>query len=157
MKTAYSAVYKITSQPILPLMMGLFLYLVTSSFAKAEELNDIGQLQWQSRVLLMQGSDEAKTTFAQALEDDAKALSERHIYWFIFQSENVESNYPGDISQNFKNSIKAEYFGNTGDGDVIILIGKDGSPKLFTSELDLQQLYETIDSMPMRQQEIKNQ
>ncbi|TLU61823.1 DUF4174 domain-containing protein [Thalassotalea litorea] len=159
MKTTNSAVFKAVTKALSRSVLGLFIFWLMApfSFLHAEELNDIGQLQWQSRVLLMQGSDEAKQSFSQSLENDAKQLSDRHIYWFIFQSDQVETNYPGEVSDNFKNSIKAEYFGNTGDGDVIILIGKDGSPKLFTSELDLKQLYETIDAMPMRQQEIQSQ
>ena len=140
-------------------LIGVFLALLLMpiSILKAEELKDIGDLQWQSRILLMQGSDKAKQSFTEKLESDAQQLSERHIYWFIFQDEEVESNYPGEISDSFRNSIKAEYFGNTGEGDVIILIGKDGRPKLFTSELDLKQLYETVDAMPMRQQEMQRQ
>ncbi|WP_169303067.1 DUF4174 domain-containing protein [Thalassotalea mangrovi] len=120
----------------------------------SEELTDIGDLQWRARVLLMQGSDQAKSSLIEKLQADKNELSERHIYWFIFQADSIDSNYPGAISETFRNSIKAEYFGNTGDGDVIILIGKDGEAKLFTSELDLQKLYQTIDAMPMRQQEM---
>ena len=80
-------------------------------------------------------------------------LLRRDIIWFIFDRSDVITNYQGKVNPSIKSQVKA-WSGK--EKQSVVLIGKDGGAKSVSSSLELQKLFELIDGMPMRQQEMVN-
>ena len=122
------------------------------SIANAETLNTLKQLTWKNRILLVKPNtacdQEAKILLADKLQID-----DRDIVWFVFCDEQMETNYTGKISNIFIDDTIAELF--IRDDVTVILVGKDGGVKRQTDSLELNRLYDLIDSMPMRQSEMQ--
>ncbi|MBT8125549.1 MAG: DUF4174 domain-containing protein, partial [Gammaproteobacteria bacterium] len=92
--------------------------------------------------------------------EDLKALKkldyeilDRDIYWFVFTDSSIETNYKGELQDNFYRVTLNNYFTDTETN--VVLIGKDGGIKQKGKHLDLQGLFDLIDTMPMRQLEMR--
>ena len=119
-------------------------------------LQELSQLQWKKRVVLLFLNDENKDV-VQMLKHQEMELIDRHIAWFVIDGTQVHSNYDGDISQSFVSSLK-EMRSKIDEtkSQQVILIGKDGGIKDKNDTLDFQGLYALIDGMPMRRSEMNN-
>lgn len=120
--------------------------------ANTDTLDSLKQLTWKNRILLIKPKvdcDQEATT----LLSDKLEIDDRDIVWFVFCNEQVETNFLGQVSDNFIQNTIEELF--IRDDVTVILVGKDGGVKRRTDELDLTRLYELIDSMPMRQSEMR--
>ncbi len=116
-------------------------------------INSIEDLQWKSRIILIYAYDDAKS-YAQVLNEQDAHIEERHIHWFILDVNKVYSNYNGALVDDFHKITKQKYFSQ--NEIAIKLIGKDGYVKASYDTLDLDSIYNLIDSMPMRQMEMHN-
>ncbi|WP_413693495.1 DUF4174 domain-containing protein [Psychromonas sp. KJ10-2] len=125
----------------------------TSCEAQAENLNNISELMWKNRVILLLSSDDDKRN-QQLFAKYEEAVIDRNLVWFIVQDTQVISNYQGGISKQFVERIKDTFPLNKYR---VLLIGKDGGIKSRAQQLDITELISTIDSMPMRQQEMLQQ
>jgi hypothetical protein len=126
---------------ILPL--GVF----ATNFTK---LNALEQLQWQNRVILV-FSD--RVDHYQQVFDDAKSqVKDREIVWFIIDGKQVITNYSGKLSDRFGPLLHQQF--KTASEEVI-LIGKDGGLKQRGKALLINQLFDEIDTMPMRIREMQ--
>ena len=123
------------------------------TMAANETLDDMTQLKWENRVLLIKPMLECGEEIS-ILKADQKEIDDRDILWFVFCDEGVTSNYSGLVSDKFITDTINSLF--VRDDVTILLVGKDGGVKRRTDGLDLTRLYELIDSMPMRQSEIQN-
>ena len=79
-------------------------------------------------------------------------LHERDVIWFVIQKGTVETNLNEQISVNFQRNMLKEYFESNEIN--VVLIGKDGGVKKTQADLDLNELCELIDTMPMRKLEM---
>ncbi len=108
-------------------------------------------LKWKNRVLLVFSQD---FDFEKS-KDLEKELNDRKLVYFVFEVD-VKSNMNFEFSDAYKAALLNKYSHGT-EGAKWVLIGLDGGVKLQeTSDLDWEKVFKTIDSMPMRQSEIKN-
>lgn len=117
----------------------------------ATQLDDVQQLQWQSRVILIHSIPQ-KDSPIQALEAAKAEIDERHLHWFVVYGGQLQTNYPGPIHPEFATRTINRYFPEKVKS--VLLIGKDGDIKLRSDHLNLQHIFQLIDQMPMRQSEM---
>ncbi len=115
-------------------------------------MENIQELHWKNRVILIQTED--VDDYISLLQEADSQIRDRHILWFILTSKEVFSNYPGSIGHTFLKQTKSKYF--SAENRAVVLIGKDGGVKKRASSLQLQELFDLIDTMPMRRQEMGN-
>ena len=110
--------------------------------------------RWEHRLILLRG-EAVEASALQLLAEHEAAISERDVLWFALGVEEAiaATNYDGPISPALKDSLKAA-FKHASEGNVL-LIGKDGGVKLTSVELQLDELFRLIDSMPMRRAEMR--
>jgi hypothetical protein len=117
--------------------------LISIPFSK-KQLNDF---KWENRLIV---------TFDIPVKDfetvNPSDLKERKLLFFAFESRNlINSNFEGEIDQSeflkLHEKYKADYF----------LIGLDGGIKAYgkSNDFSLEKLIKQIDSMPMRQSELR--
>ena len=126
-----------------------FLILMVSTVSGEKNLQDMSDLRWQHRVIVV---FDATTEDHQQLLSHQQAVDERDVVWFLFIADQLHSNYPDTIDPAFSNRVRQQYSQYPGQA---LLIGKDGGIKDVANRLQLLNLFEQIDGMPMRQQEIR--
>ena len=132
----------------------LFLLCMLAGLLQAEDLilHSIDQLRWTSRVILVEiENDDADTLIR--LENAKEDINERHINWFVFSQDSFYSNYKNRIGKEFRTTVYNDYLNDTN----VVLLGKDGYIKLTSDTLELDKIFELIDTMPMRQMEMTSQ
>jgi len=118
---------------------------------------DLFKHQWKDRLVLIIAEDENNKTFKQQLTELQKhpqGLNERKLVIYQILPEKYttgieEENWKisSDLYSTYK-ALKSDFR--------VILIGLDGGEKLKQTEvLSAEKLFNTIDSMPMRQSEIR--
>lgn len=131
------------------------LALITYTYGLAQDLDTY---QWKNRIILLKepnlDSDWLKAQIKR-LQSDVGELNKRELIVFIISDGVVY-----DIDKN-KTDLEASKIKNQyaiSDFNGLALIGKDGSVKLKEAFIvNPKTIFELIDSMPMRQEEIKNQ
>ena len=133
----------------------LLMALLLPKIALSEEhvlLDEVAQLVWKNRVILI-WSDQNDSDYERSLQNYEDEIKDRDILWFIFNDTGVATNYEGKLSSEFISLTKQNYPIERGR---VLLIGKDGTIKDRDNTLQLNALFEKIDSMPMRQEEMKS-
>ena len=128
---------------IFTLALGAF-----SDFALA--LEGLAELQWENRVVLLDARENAGHFEAELTAADFDIV-DRDILWFILDESGITTNYAGVVSPEFTSKIRDDYFA---DGSRVVLVGKDGGVKYRHNTLELSDIFDRIDAMPMRQQEM---
>lgn len=136
---------------ILPICLVITLPFIIQ--AKSFILEHVNQLKWENRIILIRSMNDINEILS-VLKTAKTDIQDRHIYWFIFTKNKVYTNFKGKISNNFSENAKEKYFED--EEMATILIGKDGYIKNQDIELNLNFIFDLIDSMPMRQMEMKN-
>jgi hypothetical protein len=113
-------------------------------------------LQWRNRVVIVFGLDEAKVdSQLDAFLADRSALEEREMVLIHVDGEAVSVPF-GDIDPPRAGAMREAYRVDPEEPFVVILVGKDGGEKLRRTEpVTARQIFDLIDSMPMRQSETK--
>lgn len=108
-------------------------------------------LKWKNRVLLVFSQD-----FDFGRSDELKEeLADRKLVYFVF-IDDIKSNSKYQFSDSYITQLKKKH-NSEPKTSKWVLIGLDGGVKLQEqSELNWEKVFRTIDSMPMRQSEIKN-
>ncbi len=115
-------------------------------------LHKLEQLNWKSRVLLIFETNKAEEQALKLfLEENTKLVQERDLYWFLVNGAELISN------SNYKltSDLNLEIIALVRENAPIVLIGKDGEVKYQATNLDLQEVFSRIDSMPMRRAEMR--
>ncbi|SKB53651.1 protein of unknown function [Salegentibacter holothuriorum] len=127
-------------------------------FAFAMNLNaqDLSKHQWKDRLVLIIAQEKNKKFQQQLteLQKHQQSLKERKLVIYQIIAEKYST---GLAEENWKNSIELfqKYKEEKSDFRVL-LIGLDGGEKLDqTKILSAEKLFNTIDSMPMRQAEMR--
>ena len=139
----------------LTLLIGLF---AGAALGKDTDSVDLNAYQWKNRLLLLFASseeDRAYLTLKKEIDRQAMEVKDRDLLIF-YVLEGGESR----LGQKRLNPDQALFLWKrlsvTSGRLTIILIGKDGGEKIRQEfPLDLKEIFAIIDSMPMRQQEIK--
>ena len=130
--------------------------LSTFVYSDQEELRNIEQLIWENRIILIYLSDEDNGDDIEnkrLLTKYKDQINERELIWFIIKESAVMTNYPNKLSNEFISNTKNRF---PIERNKVLLIGKDGGIKAKGAELNFNFIFEEVDSMPMRRQEIKN-
>ncbi len=114
------------------------------------KIENIEDFKWKNRIILVKENDDKALNQLRDADDEIK---ERDIIWFILKDNKVETNFDGDLSNNFAEYLENEYFKKFDEN--VFLIGKDGGVKSKDEKLDLKNYFGQIDSMPMRQREMR--
>lgn len=114
---------------------------------KIENLNDF---KWKNRIILLKEIEEKGI---KQLREAAEKIKDRDIIWFRSKDGEIETNFDGELSENFAEYLESEYFKKFEMN--VFLIGKDGGIKSKDKELNLKNYFGQIDSMPMRQREMQ--
>jgi len=142
----------------------LLFLLVVVSMAQAGEKGsvadlDLDALRWKNRVLVLFSPSESDASFQsqkQGLASSAEGVVDRDlmILEIIEQGQSRAGNQL--LSEKAVQAIRKRLGVQAGRFQVL-LIGKDGGVKLRSSEpVSMKDLFELIDSMPMRQQEMES-
>ena len=121
-------------------------------FSEQKPLQDISQLVWKNRIILIlsakDGSDDE-----QVFEKYDDQIKDRDVVWFILKDDQVVTNYLEKLSSEFSSRTKNSFLIESGS---VLLIGKDGGIKARAKKLNLDAIFQEIDSMPMRRQEMES-
>lgn len=88
----------------------------------------------------------------QLLENNAAAMEDRQLVWLIWNKHTLLTNSKQSFSEEFIQTTFTDKRFN--HANPIQLIGKDGKTKLRAKHLNLNQIFQLIDSMPMRKAEM---
>jgi hypothetical protein len=124
---------------------------------------NLNEHKWKHRVLIIQASDELSDKYRDQLKEfnnvDKELKERKLIIYTIVKDKYKVTNYHNDITDNSW-EVANEFFGDLLDknyGFRVILIGLDGGIKLDkTTVLRRKELFNIIDSMPMRMNELRN-
>lgn len=109
-------------------------------------------LQWDYRVIAVFAPTAAAGRDAVNTLEHSAGIAERDIAWFVLTTDAIETNLAQTVTRDSLTAVHA------GDGFEAVLLGKDGGVKSRQTEtLDLDALFNAIDQMPMRQQEMQQQ
>ena len=114
-------------------------------------LYSLDDLQWKNRIIVV---DEATETIVGELEARKTEMEERQLLWFCIVNGQVRTNYGGELSDDLMRQIEEDYLRKS--GSPVLLIGKDGGIKSRDQQLDFDDYLAQIDSMPMRQSEMRS-
>ena len=130
-----------------------FLVLFTiCTFQPINALENINELEWSSRIILIRAFGESNEVLNAVRRLDNE-IKDRNIYWFVFIEKNIETNYKGEIQMKFHRDTLKAYFSDAETN--VVLVGKDSGIKQKSKHLDLQDIFDLIDTMPMRQLEMR--
>ncbi|WP_025564588.1 DUF4174 domain-containing protein [Psychromonas sp. SP041] len=145
---------KTEARPLKYVILIISFLLSTVVYTGQEELRNINQLRWENRIILIYSAGKDNDIENKGLFIKYKdQINERDLIWFIIKESEVMTNYSNKLSNEFLSNIKNRF---PIEGDKVLLIGKDGDIKAKGAELNLNFIFREVDSMPMRQQEIKN-
>jgi hypothetical protein len=130
----------------------LFLLVAFPLHSKPQPLEPF---EWEHRLILIRGTVDGRSGIKNSLMERRAAIEERHILWFLFAGDLVETNFDGSLPGDF--AAKIDQAGYWQDAETVLLIGKDGGVKARQATLDLEALFRDIDSMPMRRAEMRQQ
>ena len=131
--------------------------MLSSQCAHPQDMSDIDEFRWKNRLILLFTSQVDDPLFQQQydlLRADPSGLDERDLLIFRVLPNRIisESDTAGAArADNLRERYRAD-----GEDFLILLIGKDGSEKLRSDTVvSRQALYERIDAMPMRREEMR--
>lgn len=125
---------------------------ITTAFKNMDKkLKTLKDLSWKHRIILIEEKTDKGLDQLRKAKDE---ISERDVIWFRLGGGEIETNYEGELSEDFAAYLKKNFFEK--HGKRVFLIGKDGTIKSKDEILDLKNYFNQIDSMPMRQREMKD-
>lgn len=128
--------------------------LFLSCFSHASEsatLNSFSDLRWENRLVIINEPADQNAALA-TMKAHTAEIDDRDIIWFILSENKASTNYSSPLSKSFVSKARQKYRLKK---DTVTLIGKDGGIKSQRSRIDIQTLFSTIDAMPMRQHEMR--
>ena len=115
----------------------------------SEEIKDLENFQWKNRIILVKEDEKV----AEKFRENADKIKDRDLIWFAVNNGKIETNFEGSLSEDFADFLNKNYFEKFEKS--AFLIGKDGGIKSEDDKLDLENYFGQIDSMPMRQREMR--
>jgi hypothetical protein len=141
-----------------------FLLLITPPFIifincqVNHEMFNLKNFEWEKRVLIIGGQSSKFKSQLDQINFESKEFIDRDLVIILLEEDNSRISYDGlntikTIDYDSTLSIRNKYdFKNF----KLLLIGKDGGEKYNSNDpININVIYELIDGMPMRKQEIK--
>ncbi|WP_439151331.1 DUF4174 domain-containing protein [Winogradskyella sp.] len=117
---------------------------------------DLKDYKWKNRIILIISNSETSELFKEQIKElelDHEGLDERQLVVYKV----LPSKYKLNSNNWITNSGLYKTYNSEGDCFKIVLIGLDGGIKLSQNKLlTKNQLFSTIDGMPMRRAQLKN-
>lgn len=138
------------------MLKSISLFILISSFAMNLNAQDLSKHQWKERLILIIAQEKSEK-FQQQLTELQKHQNELEDRKLIVYQISPEKYSTGFKEESWKKSTEIFQKYNDEESDFqVILIGLDGGQKLIQTEvLSVEELFSTIDSMPMRQAEMR--
>jgi len=119
---------------------------------------DLAQFQWKNRLLFLFFPDKNHSLFkslkSEIMNQHAEVKDRDLVVFEMLERDSAKMN-GADIDRQTADSIR-EHFSVPSNKFSLILVGKDGSIKLKSHDhVSLEEVFELIDSMPMRQSEMR--
>lgn len=119
--------------------------------------NLLEKYQWRNRLVVVFSDNDSQTMAEQQinrLKKDQESLDERDLLYFWFSEEHAGGRSPGFSAQEVA-SLRERY-NPEGKPFLLVLIGKDGGVKMTRhAAVEPREIFDLIDSMPMRRSEMK--
>lgn len=133
----------------------IFLFIFSLSIQAKEVimLTDLSPLKWKNRIIVVNTVNN-KDSILKRFEQHVAEINERDIVWFIMKNGTVDTNFNGDIADDFVSNTTQKYKIEQGK---VILLGKDGAIKSIRGSINLEAIFSEIDMMPMRKIEMQSQ
>ena len=138
-------------------LTALLIGLMVSNLAGQDSF--LGNYKWKNRLILLFAEGTNSPVLDAQLNEliqDETGINERDIKIFVVQSSSV-TDPQGQVYYDAQPEVLRRNF-RIHNGDFrIILIGKDGGPKMMQRRfVNNSEIFDLIDSMPMRQQEMRD-
>ena len=124
--------------------------------AAEDKLTGLADLRWKNRVILIFAREPHISNALQNLDDFKSEIEERDIAWFVLDDNALHTNYNGQLDDQLREALMDSYFTPMPAETAVRLIGKDGTIKSRSSDLDLEATFGLIDQMPMRRAEMRS-
>ena len=129
----------------------------TDEEADMEDREPLAEHAWEDRPLVIFAPDREETTYRRqvaALEANEEGLQERDIALYRVFERGESLGPDGPITEEAAAALRDRFAPR--EGFTILLVGKDTTEKLRRREmLSVDELFETIDAMPMRRREMR--
>jgi len=133
----------------------LLIFVFNIYFVQSQSLKEY---RWKNRIILLVYNEANSESFQKQREsflEKADALKERDLILIYLNNETVDFNHPDSDAIDGRQLRKQLRIRENFRG--VLLIGKDGGVKLRAEySVEPQQIFDLIDSMPMRRAEMKN-
>jgi len=110
---------------------------------------------WENRLLIIACSEAELLEVTSTLKQASQGIAERDLLWFVLSGGTLISNQTEPVQMGMHDLLKQTFFSEQDDGFQLRLVGKDGGVKTRSQSLDLDQIFALVDSMPMRQAEMR--
>ena len=135
-----------------PAVLALSLLWFSAVIAGEQGMRSLSDFQWRNRLILVEGANEPDQR-VETLRRYAAGIDDRDIVWFVVGNQGIHSNLdePGrELQRDVRKTLSAQP-----DDVSAVLIGKDGGIKQRSRTLDVAEIFALIDTMPMRQREMR--
>ena len=129
--------------------------LSTNAKALEEQPIDLDDLRWKYRIILVSAHEPHTSNALVNLNELAAEIEERDIAWFVLGDDELHTNYKGKLKHTLREQIVDRYFTPVPNETSVLLVGKDGTLKYHSSDLNLEATFGLIDQMPMRREEMQ--
>ena len=129
--------------------------LSTNAKALEEQPIDLDDLRWKYRIILVSAHEPHTSNALVNLNELAAEIEERDIAWFVLGDDELHTNYKGKLKHTLREQIVDRYFTPVPNETSVLLVGKDGTLKSHSSDLNLEATFGLIDQMPMRREEMR--
>ncbi|HTL90380.1 MAG TPA: DUF4174 domain-containing protein [Leptolyngbya sp.] len=120
---------------------------------------DLNQYQWQNRILLVFAPSEQSPAYQQQRQDwrsQTQAMQDRDLKQVELLATGISRVNGQPITEQSAERLRKQ-FDVSSETFAVVLIGKDGTEKRrFSEPVASTELFNTIDAMPMRQQEMRD-
>ena len=123
--------------------------------ASEEKPAGLEDLRWRYRVILIFAREPYLSNALSNLDDLKAEIEERDIAWFVLGDNTLHTNYDGKLDDQLREELMDTYFTPGPTETAERLIGKDGTLKSRSIDLDLEATFGLIDQMPMRREEMR--
>ena len=135
----------------------IFLLLLMNTFSENSKAQDFSTHKWENRLVLILVDNTDNTKYlnqVEELKNNPDGVKERKIVVYHITPNQFKVGLSDEKWQ--KSETKYGRYKKTDSQPEIILLGLDGGVKLRAEEfLSSQKLFESIDAMPMRMQEMR--
>ena len=124
--------------------------------ASEERPASLEDLRWKHRVILIFAREPYLSNALSNLDELKAEIEERDIAWFVLDDNTLHTNYDGKLDDQLREELMDSYFTPVPTETAVRLIGKDGTLKSSSIDLNLEATFGLIDRMPMRREEMRS-